>query len=97
MSVAKPWIVLLPAPLTSHSLAGLPGLVFSHATGFVIGASHGAAAAGAAPMTRVRARLPRPAASQAEDPRGDAHRGRSYAPLCDSALVERGVLASPLG
>ena len=35
-----------PAPVMPHSLSGLPGLVFSHATGLVTGASHGAAAAG---------------------------------------------------
>ena len=51
MLVAKPWIDVEPAPLTSHSLGGLPGLVFSQATGFVIGASHGAATAGDAGMT----------------------------------------------
>src|SRR3954454_8578831 len=43
ISVAKPWMAELPAPLMSHSLAGLPTLVFSHAIGLVIGASHGAA------------------------------------------------------
>src|SRR5215203_3158272 len=37
-----------PAPVTSQSLAGLPGFVFSQAIGLVIGASHGAAEAGAA-------------------------------------------------
>ena len=55
MSVAKPWMAPLPAPLTSHSLAGLPALVFSHATGLVIGASHGAAAAGEAAEPSSRA------------------------------------------
>ena len=55
MSVANPWIASLPDPLMSHSEAGLPTLVFSHATGLVIGASHGAAAAGAAPAPRSRA------------------------------------------
>ena len=55
MSVANPWIALLPAPLTSHSEAGFPGLVFSQATGLVIGASHGAAAAGEAPAPSTRA------------------------------------------
>src|SRR6187551_871766 len=45
MSVAKPWIDALPAPLTSHSLGGLPTLVFSHATGLTMGGSHGAACA----------------------------------------------------
>ena len=29
MSVAKPWRLASPEPLTSHSLAGLPGLQFS--------------------------------------------------------------------
>src|SRR5438046_1137526 len=37
MSVANPWMLGSPAPLTSHSLAGLPGLEFSHAIGFVMG------------------------------------------------------------
>ena len=55
MSVAKPWMLESPAPLMSHSDAGLPGFVFSHATGLVIGASHGAAAAGDAPAPRSRA------------------------------------------
>src|SRR3954451_5401868 len=45
MSVAKPWIEVLPEPVTSHSLAGLPGLVFSQATSLTTGASHTAAAA----------------------------------------------------
>src|SRR5262245_28822735 len=43
MSVAKPWMLASPAPLTSHSLGRLPVLVFSQATGLVTGASHGAA------------------------------------------------------
>ena len=48
MSVVKPWMVALPEPLTSHSLLGLPGCVFSHATGLTTGGSHGAASAGVA-------------------------------------------------
>ena len=54
ISVANPWMVLLPAPLTPHSLSGVPGLVFSQATGLTIGASHGAAVAGPAGSTTVR-------------------------------------------
>ena len=54
MSVAKPWIELLPAPVMPHSLSGLPGFVFSQATGLTTGASHGAAFAGAAGTTAVR-------------------------------------------
>src|SRR5512144_2595946 len=54
ISVANPWIVLLPAPLMPHSLSGLPGLLFSQATGLTIGASHGAAVAGPAGSTTVR-------------------------------------------
>src|SRR4051812_12570547 len=45
MSVAKPWIEVLPTPETSHSLAGLPSFVFSQATSLTTGASHAAAAA----------------------------------------------------
>src|SRR4029453_18253268 len=37
MSVAKPWMLEFPAPLTSHSLAGLPGFEFSQAIGLTIG------------------------------------------------------------
>ena len=57
MSVENPWMALLPDPLMSHSEAGFPALVFSQATGLVIGASQGAAAAGeaAAPSTRAAA------------------------------------------
>src|SRR5215213_6503000 len=44
MSVAKPWMLGSPAPPTSHSLAGLPGLEFSHTIGFTTGGSHGPAA-----------------------------------------------------
>src|SRR5687768_14372316 len=51
MSVAKPWIEDDPAPAIPHSLSGLPGRVFSHATGLVTGGSHGAAAAGVAAVT----------------------------------------------
>ena len=46
MSVANPWIDALPEPVMSHSLRGLPTRVFSQATSFTTGASHGAAAAG---------------------------------------------------
>ena len=46
MSVAKPWIEDDPAPLMPHSLSGLPGRVFSHATALVTGGSQGAADAG---------------------------------------------------
>ena len=31
MSVAKPWMLSSPAPSMSHSLGGLPGLLFSQA------------------------------------------------------------------
>ena len=55
MSVAKPWMVASPDPLMSHSVAGFPALVFSQAIGLVIGASHGAAAAGEAPAPSTRA------------------------------------------
>ena len=51
ISVAKPWMELLPAPVMSHSLSGLPGLVFSQATGLTTGTSHGAALAGRAGST----------------------------------------------
>jgi hypothetical protein len=41
MSVAKPWMLGSPDPLTSHWLEGLPGFVFSQAIGLAMGASHG--------------------------------------------------------
>src|SRR3954447_6243440 len=58
--VAKPWMLLLPAPVTPHSLSGLPGLVFSQATGLVTGASQGAATAagGETTLRPARARTP---------------------------------------
>src|SRR3954471_19195426 len=34
MSVANPWMVLSPDPVTSHSDFGLPASWFSHTTGF---------------------------------------------------------------
>ena len=43
--VAKPWIVESPAPATSQSDVGVPGLVFSHATGLVTGVAQGSVAA----------------------------------------------------
>ncbi len=46
MSVAKPWIDVLPEPLMAHSLLGLPVLVFSQAISLTTGASQGAAATG---------------------------------------------------
>ena len=46
MSVAKPWMEALPEPVMSHSLLGLPGLVFSQAISLTTGASQAAAAAG---------------------------------------------------
>ena len=45
MSVAKPWMLESPAPLTSHSLGGLPGLEFSQTIGLRTGGSQGAAEA----------------------------------------------------
>ena len=44
MSVAKPWMLGSPAPVMSHSLAGLPGWQFSATIGLA-GALHGFAAA----------------------------------------------------
>jgi hypothetical protein len=43
--VAKPWMVGSPAPATSQSDVGVPGLEFSHATGLVTGVAQGSAAA----------------------------------------------------
>src|SRR5512132_3822484 len=57
MSVANPWIVLLPAPLISHSDGGLPGFEFSQTIGFAIGGSHGAATAAGALMTTLSVAL----------------------------------------
>ncbi len=45
ISVANPWMAELPAPSTSHSLAGDPGLLFSQTIGFCTGGSQAAAAA----------------------------------------------------
>ena len=44
ISVAKPWMVVLPEPLTSQVLLGVPGLLFSQATGLARGAQGSAAA-----------------------------------------------------
>ena len=55
MSVAKPWMLGVAGAADVPLRAGLPGFVFSHAIGLVIGASHGAAAAGDAPAPRSRA------------------------------------------
>src|SRR3954451_1486375 len=52
MSVAKPWMVELPAPEMSQVLCGVPGLEFSHAIGFTIGVQ-GSAAPAAGPTTTV--------------------------------------------
>jgi hypothetical protein len=43
--VAKPWMESSPTPVTSQSDFGVPGLEFSHATGFVTGAAQGSPAA----------------------------------------------------
>src|SRR5438034_3741683 len=40
MSVANPWMVGSPAPLTSHSLGGLPASAFSHTTALDNGGEH---------------------------------------------------------
>src|SRR4051794_8057049 len=48
MSVAKPWIVVSPTPVTSHSLGGLPVWQFSTTIALEpAGAGHAALAAGA--------------------------------------------------
>src|SRR5262245_53020763 len=52
MSVENPWIVELPAPATSHSLDGLPVLLFSHVMAFADGPVQGSGAC--APMPRGR-------------------------------------------
>jgi len=44
MSVAKPWMLASPDPEMSHSLAGLPGLEFSHGIRLAIDGSQGSAA-----------------------------------------------------
>ena len=49
MSVANPWMLGSPPPLTSHSLCGLPGFEFSQTIAFWIGGSQGAAWASSAP------------------------------------------------
>src|SRR5689334_20371311 len=45
ISVAKPWIVELPAPAMAQILLEVPGLEFSQAIGFTTGAQGSAAAA----------------------------------------------------
>jgi hypothetical protein len=96
MFVAKPWIDVEPAPLTSHSLGGLPGFVFSHATGFVTGASQGAAAAGEAEMT---SSAPVTAAIATEDRQQDASNltARRYARWSGAAPPVRPVRAAREG
>ena len=37
MSVANPWIEASPAPVTSHTEAGVPGLLFSQTMGLIVG------------------------------------------------------------
>src|SRR6266516_2129218 len=49
--VANPWIPEVPEPEMSHSLAGLPGLLFSQATAFVTGGAHGSTAASERPAS----------------------------------------------
>src|ERR1700675_2134462 len=48
MSVANPWMVLLPDPTTSQTLCGVPGWEFSHTIGLVGGSQGSAKAAGVA-------------------------------------------------
>src|ERR1700752_1557183 len=72
MSVAKPWMLADPAPVMPHSLSGLPGRVFSHATGLTIGTSHGAATAGALVVT-----TPSPARIRIRTDNSDRRRGSS--------------------
>src|SRR6478735_8219237 len=71
--VAKPWIVVEPDPVTCHSLAGFPGLLFSHAMTFVTGAAHGSAAlAVGAPRASARSSVRAPAAATSKRPTGAA-------------------------
>ena len=44
IDVEKPWIEGSPVPETRQLLSGVPGLVFSQATGFWIGSAQGSAA-----------------------------------------------------
>src|SRR5438270_12346249 len=48
VSVAKPWRLVLPALPTSQTLSGVPGCVFSQATGLVTGGSQAPARTGLA-------------------------------------------------
>src|SRR6478609_1964198 len=64
--VAKPWMLLLPAPVIPHSLSGLPGLVFSQATGLTTGASHGAATAAGGATTLSPATTSAPTAAMTQ-------------------------------
>jgi hypothetical protein len=50
MSVAKPWMAELPAPLTSQTLCGVPARQFSATTGFA-GLPQSAAATDGIPNT----------------------------------------------
>src|SRR5919202_2198549 len=87
MSVAKPWIDVLPAPVTSHVERGVPGFVFSQAIGFVTGCAHGSAAS-ASPEPPRRAAVRVPAARTAAATRTIASRRRS-------CLVAGGASARP--
>src|SRR3954452_11282954 len=96
MSVAKPWMEPLPEPLMSHSLAGLPALVFSHATGLVTGASHGAAVAGEAPAIRPRTSATSPESAMRRIRAAGTATGRNYASARPASLVYRGVFSRSL-
>jgi hypothetical protein len=46
MSVANPWMLLLPAPEMSHWLAGFPGFEFSHTMALAAAGTQGANGSG---------------------------------------------------
>src|SRR5437016_2331346 len=82
MSVAKPWMPASPAPLTSHSLGGLPALVFSHATGLTTGGPHGPAACAPGTPTTSAATSGSPAAAARTRRREDRRGGPAWTYPC---------------
>src|SRR5215475_8249541 len=91
MSVANPWIVLLPAPLMSHSDGGLPGFEFSQTIGFAIGGSHGAATAAGAVIAMLNVALTTAVAANAAShgTRRCGRRRRMARPRCLATWTDR--------
>src|SRR5262245_19207553 len=64
MSVANPWMLVLPAPAMSHSLWGFPGFEFSHAMVLAAGGLHGANGSGSWAATLANVANPIPGGSK---------------------------------